>query len=139
MGIINNILRWPNLRSNALCFYPLVTSLFKTYLRHLQFFKKQLATVVIILLFVITPVMAQDGESAAASANNQEKLCKMGVFPFISTQHLEDMFAPIAAQLSEVMGCALRFRSASSFESFMNKLRDGEFDVAFIQPFSTLR
>lgn len=135
MGMINNILQWLNLGSNTRCLYRPVTSLFKGYLLYIQFSKKQLVSIAIALLVVITPVTAQDSEQAPAPTNKQGKLCTMGVFPFISAQRLEEVFAPIAAELSEVMECELRFRSASSFESFMNKLGSGQYDVAFVQPF----
>lgn len=123
MGIINNISRWLNLRFNT------------CYFLQIQFSKKQRVPVAIALLFIVTPAMAQESEQALTPVNDQVKTCTMGVFPFISAQRLEQVFAPVAAELSEAMACSLRFRSASSFESFMTKLGNAEFDVAFIQPF----
>lgn len=123
------------MRSNTRCLYRPVLSLFKDYLLSIHLSKKQLVSMAIALLVIVTPVTAQDGEQTPASTNKQGKLCTMGVFPFISAKRLEKVFAPIAAELSQAMECALRFRSASSFESFMNKLGNGEYDVAFVQPF----
>lgn len=63
----------------------------------------------------------------------------MGVFPFLSPQRLESIFAPIAAELSTVLGCSLRYQSASSFETFVEKLKRQEFFIAFVQPFDYVR
>ncbi len=135
MRTINNISRRLNSVSIARDFCLPVTSFGKTYLLRLFFlFAKKLRLLSVMVLLLVPPAIAQESEPAAA-VNNQVKSCTMGVFPFISAQHLEEVFAPIAAELSEVMACSLRFRSASSFESFMTKLAKAEFDIAFIQPF----
>lgn len=136
MGITNNISRRLNTAFIAWDFCLPVTSFCKTYLLRilLLFSKKRQLLSVIALLFAVTPAIAQESEQTTA-INNQVKSCTMSVFPFISAQHLEAVFAPIVAELSEVMECSLSFRSASSFESFMTKLGKGEFDIAFIQPF----
>lgn len=136
MVILNNISRRFNAVSIVYSCCLSVTSVCKTYLlRTLLLFSKKLQLLcVMALLLVAPPAIAQVAEVATA-VNKQDKPCTMGVFPFISAQHLEEVFAPIAAELSEVMECSLSFRSASSFESFMNKLGNSEFDIAFIQPF----
>lgn len=135
MGIINNIWRRPNTVSMAWGFCLPVTFFFKTYLLCMLFlFSKKLRLLSVVALLVVPPAMSQGSEQATV-VNNQDQACTMGVFPFISAQRLEKVFAAIAAELSEAMECSLRFRSASTFESFMTKLGNGEFDVAYIQPF----
>ena len=91
------------------------------------------------MTFFITPVTAQNSEQKPTPVNTQDKSCSLGVFPFISAQRLESVFAPIAFQLDDVMNCSLRYRSAVDFNAFMKKLNNHEFDIAFIQPFDYVR
>ena len=116
----------------------LFTTLFKNTLNYFQSLKAHAILTVIVTAFVITPVTAQNSEQNPAS-NTQDKSCSLGVFPFISAQRLESVFAPIAFQLDEVMNCSLRYRSAVDFKAFMKKVKNREFDIAFIQPFDYVR
>lgn len=85
------------------------------------------------LLAITSPVVQSEQDNVPV--NNQDKPCTLGVFPFISAQQLESVFAPIAAELESVMNCSLRYRSAVDFKTFTQKLENREFDIAFIQPF----
>lgn len=59
----------------------------------------------------------------------------LGVFPYLSATTLEDVYSPIAAELARSLGRPVRFATTSSYEAFAQKLRDGEYDIAFVQPF----
>ncbi len=85
------------------------------------------------MLAITSPVVQSVQENIPV--NNQDKQCTLGVFPFISAQQLESVFAPIAAELDSVLNCSLRYRSTVDFETFAQKLENREFDIAFIQPF----
>ena len=117
----------------------LITTLFKNTLNYFQSLKVRAVLTVIVMTFVITPVTAQNSEQNPTPVNTQDKSCSLGVFPFISAQRLESVFAPIAFQLDEVMNCSLRYRSAVDFKAFMKKVKNREFDIAFIQPFDYVR
>ncbi len=77
--------------------------------------------------------------NSAAFAHSSEG-CKMGVFPFLSSQRLETIFAPIAAQLGAVEECpSFHYHSAKTFESFMKNLGARKYEIAYIQPFDYVR
>jgi len=59
----------------------------------------------------------------------------MGVFPFVPTATIEEIFAPLAAELSQALGRPVKLRCASSFDKFTDELKSRDFDLAFIQPF----
>lgn len=63
----------------------------------------------------------------------------MGVLPFFSAHVVESVFAPIASELSTVVDCTYRYQSTVDFKTFMNKLADRDYDIAFIQPFDYVR
>lgn len=85
-----------------------------------------------LLIYTICLVAASSG---TISADEQQKSCTMGVFPFLSAQRMEAVFAPIAAELSTVSNCSYRYQSAADFNVFMTQLRNRKYDVAFVQPF----
>ncbi len=74
-----------------------------------------------------------------AKSNAQGENCLLGAFPFLIAQRLEKIFAPIAAELSTVINCSIRFQSSVNFETFMIQLEKQKFGIAFIQPFDYVR
>ncbi len=71
----------------------------------------------------------------AASAPAAEQEYVLGVFPFIPTTSIEGIFAPLAGEISRAIGRPVKLRTTSSFEKFMEELRNRSYDIAFIQPF----
>lgn len=59
----------------------------------------------------------------------------LGIFPYFSASRLEGLYAPMAAELERVSGKPVRLRSATSFQAFLDNLRQGEYDLALVQPF----
>lgn len=86
------------------------------------------------MLFVYVVYMSLSS-AAAVSAENQQKSCIMGVFPFLSAQRMESVFAPLAADLSTVTDCKYRYQSTADFDEFMSQLKNQKYDIAFVQPF----
>ena len=76
---------------------------------------------------------------AGGFAHAAAKQCSLGVFPFLSAQRLESIFAPIAAELSKATDCDFHYNSAGSYRSFMDKLKKRKYDVAYVQPFDYVR
>lgn len=62
-----------------------------------------------------------------------------GVFPFLPPRELEQVFAPIAAEFSRVLGRKVQFTTSSSFEAYVERLDKEEFDISFMQPFDYVR
>ena len=62
-----------------------------------------------------------------------------GVFPYLPPRDLEQVFAPIAAEFSRVLGRKVRFTSSSSYEIYAGRIDSEEFDIAFMQPFDYVR
>jgi phosphonate transport system substrate-binding protein len=60
---------------------------------------------------------------------------KMGVFPYFAPTRLEEIYAPVAAELSSAIGKPVRFRTAPSFAGFFENLREGSYDIALLHPF----
>lgn len=79
------------------------------------------------------------GFGSPARSEHAEQGCKLGVFPFLSAQRLEKIYAPIAAELDKVMDCDLSYHSASTYSGFMDKLANREFEIAYVQPFDYVR
>lgn len=63
----------------------------------------------------------------------------MGVFPHLPPRELEKVFAPMAADLAEVINHDILFRSSTTYEKFTARLDKQEFDIAFVQPFDYVR
>lgn len=62
-----------------------------------------------------------------------------GVFPYLPPRDLEQVFAPIAADFSRVLGRKVQFTSSSSYEIYAARIDNEEFDIAFMQPFDFVR
>lgn len=59
----------------------------------------------------------------------------LGVFPYFSPTRLEGLYSPMAAELNAHTDKPVRFRTTSDFQSFLENLRAGEYDLALVQPF----
>ncbi len=58
-----------------------------------------------------------------------------GVFPYLPTARLEQVYAPVAADLSEAVGREVQLRTRPSFSKFREELKRQTYDLIFIQPF----
>ncbi len=63
----------------------------------------------------------------------------LGVFPFLASVHLEEIFAPLAARLAAETRAPIAFRSAADFDRFERAIQEARFDFAFVQPFDYVR
>lgn len=72
-------------------------------------------------------------------AQSEKPPYRFGVFPFMSLSRLEEIFAPIAVDLSRTLGRKVHFRSAKNFKQFRSRLSKQDYDIAFIQPFDYVR
>lgn len=64
---------------------------------------------------------------------------QMGVFPFLPARELENIFAPMAASLSQALSREVQFRSSLSYRNFMERSDSQLYDIAFVQPFDYVR
>lgn len=76
---------------------------------------------------------------AAAMGSAQLPEFVFGVFPYLPPRDLEQVFAPVAADFSRVLGRPVRFSSSSTYEIFAKKIDEEAFDIAFMQPFDFVR
>ena len=60
---------------------------------------------------------------------------KFGVFPYLSAVRMDNLYAPISAELSNTLNHKVQFRTSSSFNIFLDKLKAEYYDFALIQPF----
>lgn len=77
-------------------------------------------------------VAADDTQTAQSSAR---KAYVLGIFPHLATARLEEIFAPIAADLSRAVGRRVLLRTRSSFAGFSEELGREKYDIALVQPF----
>lgn len=73
--------------------------------------------------------------SGAAEQAGVEETAVFASFPFLAPRLMSERIAPIAVPLSEALGEPLTFRSAKSYEQFRERLEEGVYDIALIQPF----
>jgi len=64
---------------------------------------------------------------------------QFGVFPHFSAGQIENMFAPIAVDLSKALGRPVALKTKSSYAAFTTELDRETYDIAFIQPFDYIR
>lgn len=83
----------------------------------------------ILLLFQVVSVRADN------SNNN----LTFGVFPFLPTKKMEQIFAPIAARFSELTDRPVVLRSRPDFVRFREQLKQQTYDIVFVQPFDYIR
>lgn len=73
--------------------------------------------------------------SATCSADDKASLV-FGVFPYLPTAQLEQIYAPVAADLSIATGREVQLRTRPSFDLFREELVQQHYDLVFIQPFA---
>lgn len=82
-------------------------------------------TLVILGLLTALPLLAAEDDNPLV----------FGVFPYLSTNQLEALYAPVAADLSEALGRPVQLRTRPSFEMFRSELSQQRYDLIFVQPF----
>lgn len=63
----------------------------------------------------------------------------IGVYPHLSSAHLENTFGAIADHLREITGERYEFSVASSLQNFTQDLDAGRYDLVFLQPFDYVK
>jgi phosphonate transport system substrate-binding protein len=92
---------------------------------------------VITIIFLLTTLLTQAPLLAADSTEDSSLL--FGVFPYLSTQKMEHIYAPIAARFSHLVDRPVILRSRPDFERFREQLAQQTYDIVFIQPFDYVR
>jgi ABC-type phosphate/phosphonate transport system substrate-binding protein len=72
----------------------------------------------------------------AVSAADDRTSLVFGVFPYLPTAQLEQIYAPVAADLSIATGLEVQLRTRPSFDLFRDELVQQHYDLVFIQPFA---
>jgi len=57
----------------------------------------------------------------------------------LPARELENIFAPMAASISDALGREIQFRSSLSYRNFMERSDSQIYDIAFVQPFDYIR
>lgn len=70
-----------------------------------------------------------------ASGNSDSGEYKFGVFPYLSAARMDNIYAPVSAELSKKLNHKVKFRTSSTFKKFLTKLKAEYYDIALIQPF----
>ncbi len=78
-----------------------------------------------LLLFAI-PFVTADSDNSGLT---------LGVFPYLPTKSMEQIFAPIAARFSELTGRPVALRSRPDYARFREQVKQQTYDILFIQPF----
>jgi len=69
------------------------------------------------------------------AAANPDKALSLGVFPYLPPARLEQLYAPVAANLSQAIGQPVQLRTRPDFRSFSEAIKQENYDLIFIQPF----
>jgi len=64
---------------------------------------------------------------------------QFGVFPFFPPAQLEDLFVPVAIDLSRTIGRPVQFRTRPSFAEFDEETAQQTYDLVYMQPFAYAR
>ena len=82
-----------------------------------------------------SPVLAET--PAAVGAGKGEYV--MGIFPHLPPRDIEEVFGPMAKDLSAHIGRPVMLASSTTFERFSEGLEREQFDIAFVQPFEYIK
>ncbi|MBW6476150.1 MAG: phosphate/phosphite/phosphonate ABC transporter substrate-binding protein [Chromatiales bacterium] len=88
---------------------------------------------------VITMACLCLGNSATADQLRAAPEYVLGVFPHLAPRDIEEVYAPIAHDLSQQVGKPVILASSTSFERFSNNLDLQMYDIAMVQPFDYIR
>ena len=88
-----------------------------------------LAGTVSTALLVLTATVAIAGDDSLT----------FGVFPYLPTARMEQIFAPIAARFGELTGRPIVLRSRPDYGRFREQVKQQAYDILFIQPFDYIR
>lgn len=83
-----------------------------------------------ILLLLASPLASPKGDDTGLL---------FGVFPYLPTGKMEQIFAPIAARFSALTGHRIVLRSRPDYARFREQLKQQTYDIVFIQPFDYVR
>lgn len=75
----------------------------------------------------------------AALASADEESLTFGVFPYLPTTRMEQIFAPIAARFGELTGRPINLRSRPDYARFREQVKQQAYDIVFVQPFDYIR
>ena len=88
---------------------------------------------------VIVVLLAIVLQARWAAATGHEEPLRFGVFPYLPTPKLEQIFAPIAARISQLTDRRVLLRSRPDYGRFREQLRQQTYDIVFVQPFDYVR
>jgi len=73
------------------------------------------------------------------SHSEEDTPLQFGVFPFFPPAQLEDLFVPVAIDLSRAIGRPVQFRTRPSFAEFDEETAQQTYDLVYLQPFAYAR
>lgn len=100
---------------------------------------KNLTALAVISGIIVVSMSVLGITTQSAEAAPKEKKYVLGVFPHLPPRDLEEVYAPIAADLGKAIGNRIVLRSNTTFGRFMENLDKQTFDIAFVQPFDYVR
>lgn len=82
------------------------------------------------MILSILMLVAMNGQAADTSEGY-----KFGVFPYLPTNRIKKVYAPIAKDFEKTIGQTVTMRTKRSYKDFRKALFREEYDIAFIQPY----
>lgn len=58
-----------------------------------------------------------------------------GIFPFAPAAQVDELYGPLIRSMGENLGVTVHLRTASSFLRFTERIEEGRYDIALVQPF----
>ncbi len=75
------------------------------------------------------------GSTRGARADSIAGVCAFGVFPYLPALSIEKLYAPVAAQLADVLGTDIQLKTKETFEEFGEEVAAGAYDLLVCHPF----
>lgn len=68
-----------------------------------------------------------------------DKHLHLGVYPHLSAEHVDKIFSPMVKLMADAIGVEIRFDPYLDLKHFPEKLRQGRYDIVFVQPFDYVK
>ena len=69
------------------------------------------------------------------SETKTHEAVKFAVFPYFSEQQMQDIYLPVAEQLSAKLGVKVVFHTAASHRQFIHELNNESYEIVLVPPF----
>jgi len=85
-------------------------------------------------IFILIIALGFESQALGDDTSSNDEY-KFGVFPYLSSVSMDNIYAPVSDELSKSLNHKIKFSTSSTFKKFLVKLKAEYYDLALIQPF----